>query len=419
MKRLETFISGTTAGFLTNSGSAYSFEYIEDYPESETPVSLSMPVFGIKYKNRTVRPILEGLFPDNPNALSAMAKKYGSKSTDPFALLEKVGLEVAGALEFKSPNESSEKIEDEILTSTQVLSELLGIESEYETGESRVSHTNRLSLAGAQPKTALLKTKKNEWIKPGSDSLSTHILKLSNSRYRDLDVVEHQTMSAAKNLGLNVANTELIEIDDRLVLVIERFDRIVTSDNRVQRLHQEDLCQALGVSPVKKYESEGGPSVKKISQLIGELPLKSDREKFSVDIFKGITFNTLSGCADAHLKNYSIFLKGQNVSLTPLYDLSTTLIYESLSRDSALKINGKTKFELITKSDLLELAKIFKINNQLAQEIVTSIEENLPEAFLIAGEEILNQNFIQSPIETIEKVNSEIKNLQRARLLNS
>lgn len=385
--------------------------YRDDYPEDATPISLSMPVGPLKYPKKIVLPYLQGLLPDNENALKALARKYDVSANNPFRILRHIGHEVAGALEFTPKNSPPRK-------KTEVANELdsMAIETllnnkinEYEDGTSSDGYAENLSLAGAHAKVALHKTSSGTWYQPHGLNISTHIIKPVPSRWKNLDVVEHQTMLAAKNLGLNVANSQILTFGQTQAFVTERYDRIVGSKGELKRVHQEDFCQALSVPPSKKYQrNDGGPGVGEIVKLLNEVPNSNDRNKLAREFFKGLTFNVLARCTDAHAKNYSILLSGQSVELAPLYDLSSAVLYD-LPMRSAMSINSKYRFDEISAKDLLVEAKRLNVDLDWAEFWIVETTTNLLDAFNEAGSNIRNATSSQGVIETTYSLVESLK----------
>ena len=182
----------------------------------------------------------------------------------------------------------------------------------------------RISIAGAQEKTALLFWK-NGWYIPYGTTATTHILKPQiGIRKNGIDLShsvenEHLCMLLTEALGLPTAKTKILDFNGQRVLVVERFDRQWTSDKRLLRLPQEDCCQAMSISSVRKYQADGGPGIRQVLELLKA----SDRPEDDQRLFlKAQTVFWLLGATDGHAKNFSLFLHpGGGFRLTPLYDI--------------------------------------------------------------------------------------------------
>jgi len=182
----------------------------------------------------------------------------------------------------------------------------------------------RISLAGTQEKTALLYWK-NHWHIPHGTTATTHILKPQiGVPGNGIDMTrsvenEHFCMRLMDVLGLPAAKTRIQDFEGTRVLVVERFDRIWTKDNRLIRRPQEDLCQALSVPRTRKYQADGGPGIPQVLDLLeGSDDPEADQKLF----LKAQVIFWLIGATDGHAKNFSLFLApGGRYSLTPIYDV--------------------------------------------------------------------------------------------------
>ena len=392
MKKLVVFLEGLECGQITQTSQGnLSFAYDKKYLGTNTPLSLSMPVGFAQYPKRKIHPFLKGLLPDNPNALQALAKKYGANVNNPFDLLQFVGAEVAGAIELvgEYSSVSTETVDSVALDDLAVEALLKEKINEYEDATVATTATSNLSLAGAQAKLVLQKTETGIWKEPTLSQISTHIIKPVPLRWRNLDVVEHQTMLAAKHLGLNVATSEIATFGATRVFISKRYDRKKNEQGALVRVHQEDLCQALSVDPKNKYQrDDGGPGVADIANLFREFSWAQDQKAVAVAFFEALAFNVLARCTDAHAKNYSLILSGERVAMAPLYDLSSTVLYGSDFNGSAMSINSKYKFSQITDGDLLYEAKKLRLDADWAQALVKAMRANIMDAFSVAGESI-------------------------------
>jgi len=289
------------------------------------PVSLSLPLREDRYIGAPVSTIFDNLLPDNTNIRKKLAERIGAQGVDAFSLLAALGRDCVGAMQFLPEDvepANAGVIEGHPIKDTEIADIIknlarspLGLKPDEDF---------RISIAGAQEKTALLRYK-NRWQKPVSATPTTHILKpqsgelpngvdLSNSVEN-----EYFCLKLTKALGLPSANVEIETFEGIRVLVIERFDRLFTKDKRLLRIPQEDCCQALSVPWTLKYESEGGPGVQQILKLLaGSDDAETDRRNF----LKAIIAFWLLGATDGHAKNFSVFLSpGGGYRLTPIYDV--------------------------------------------------------------------------------------------------
>jgi len=354
-----------------------------------------MPVAASHHPKRSVLPFLEGLLPDSSAALSAIATTFGVSPKNPFALLSNIGRDVAGAILFVRPGDDPPSLAPpmaryRLVSNTEIGTMLRASITRYELGVDIQGSPGQFSLAGAQPKIVLYRDK-DGWAVPEEGTPTTHILKPVSGPIRQIDVVEHLTMSAARRLGNIVAQSSLASIDGVGVFVSERYDRVVQG-GVVTRLHQEDLCQALAVSPAKKYQrQDGGPSVRDIAKLFGSLPLDDDRAGVSRAFYKGLVFNVVAGCTDAHAKNYSLLLTGNSVTLAPLYDLVSYAAYWDGESPiySSLSIEDEYSMAKISPSKLIAVGRFFGLADE-AEEIVRETMTGMVGAFTDARDELLN-----------------------------
>jgi serine/threonine-protein kinase HipA len=325
---LDVLMNGRLVGQLRReSHGAIDFRYAPSWLdwESALPVSLSLPLREDRFVGAPVIAVFENLLPDDPAIRRRVAERSGAEGTDPYSLLAAIGRDCVGALQFIAagePVEPSGRIDGRRLSERDIgalLKDLarnpLGI-----TGDADF----RLSLAGVQEKTALLRWN-GRWHSPRGTTPTTHILKpqigtlpngmdLSNSVEN-----EHLCLELVRAFGLPVAHSEIADFDGVRTLVIERFDRLWTRDGRLLRLPQEDMCQALSVPPSRKYESEHGPNIVQILELLkgSDTPAKDQ-----VDFFKAQVIFWLIAATDGHAKNFSLrLLPGTRYVMAPLYDV--------------------------------------------------------------------------------------------------
>ena len=390
-RHLDVYLDGRLCGRLTQSNDGnVTFEYDSAYRTSgdATPLSLSMPLIAAVHRKRAVLPYLQGLLPDSDVALGAIARRYSVSANNPFALLEHIGVDAAGAIQLVPLGGTAS---DAVLERTQVrpvdhkdvATMLRRVVSEYSEGTPYYDAVGRFSLAGAQPKIALHKLSDGSWGVPEDATPTTHILKPVAGTFRRIDVVEQMTMRAAELLGTRVASSELVRIGEWDVLVSERYDRAVV-DGEWRRLHQEDICQALSVPPSKKYQHrDGGPGVADIAGLVRSLPLTTDRRSTGEAFYRALVFNVIAGCTDAHAKNYSLMLEQRSVRLAPLYDLLSYAAYwdGSTPLDSSMSIGGEYRLGRISSMKLEQAGAMFGIDRAEAAEIVDATRSGVYPAF--------------------------------------
>ncbi|MFZ1802759.1 MAG: type II toxin-antitoxin system HipA family toxin, partial [Nitrospira sp.] len=328
---LRVLLNNRLVGQLSKASTgAIEFQYDLQWLEWEhaLPVSLSLPLREDVYRGEAVAAVFENLLPDSDVLKRRVAERVGAAGTDAYSLLAAIGRDCIGAMQFMAADSADEEdttmIKGEPLTGAAIETLLRGL-SQSPLGLSR-EEAFRISVAGAQEKTALLRHK-SRWWKPAGTTPTTHIFKKQIGRLPnglDLsDSVENEfyCLKLVEAFGLPVAKAEMHTFGDTKALVIERFDRRWTKDKRLLRLPQEDCCQALSIPPTRKYQSEGGPGVVQIMSLLkGSDQPTADR----ITVLKAQILFWLIGATDGHAKNFSIFLgPGGSFHLTPLYDVLT------------------------------------------------------------------------------------------------
>ena len=329
MQRLDVLLHGEVAGSVTerNNGRV-EFVYNDDYLNSPTPtpLSVSMPLDG---RAKDVEAWLDGLLADNDDVRRRWAADYRAKSTKPMDLLATpVGRDCAGAVQICRPESTSEVLGRggtlQPLTESDVAQIIVDLRTDP-AGWNRNRSRTAFSLGGAQTKTAL-RFDGVQWSLPAGSACTTHILKPAAAGFADLDIVEYLCQQVAHKLGLQTAQAECVSFDDERTLVVHRYDREQLSNGDWVRVHQEDLCQALRVPPHLKYQNNGGPTPHDIASLLREHSSKPDqdvRRFLDALIYSWLIVNT-----DAHAKNYSLLLDGDDVRFAPLYDLCSFIPYE-------------------------------------------------------------------------------------------
>lgn len=327
---LNVYLNGRLVGQLRREASgAIDFQYDSSWLEWEHgfAISLSLPLREDRYIGDPVVAVFDNLLPDSVEIRRRVAARFDAGGTDAYSLLAAIGRDCIGALQFLPDgvqpgpvgDVQGDRIDDSHIAerlSTLATAPLgLGDDDEF-----------RISLAGAQEKMALLYWN-DRWHIPRGSTPTTHILKPQIGRHGGTDLSqsvenEHLCMRLLRALDFPAATTRMVDFDDQRALVIERFDRRWTRDGRLLRLPQEDCCQALSVPPSRKYESDGGPGVVDILEM---LKGSDNPEKDRLLFLKAQIAFWLMGATDGHAKNFSVFLyPGGGFRLTPLYDVMST-----------------------------------------------------------------------------------------------
>lgn len=310
----------------------HEFNYDEAWlahPEAR-PISLSLPLVapGYIHEGQTVKAFFENLLPDSTEIRQRIRVRFNAPSLSAFDLLAEVGRDCVGALQLL-PEDDEPKNSGAIegrpvdnLEIAKILKGLVSLGSDYRAHQEEF----RISLAGAQEKTALLRHK-GTWMVPHGATPTTHILKLplgpiGRFQFDLTNSVENEWLCSrlAAALGLPTAYCEIGRFEDMSALIVQRFDRRMSDDGqRLLRIPQEDFCQITGTPPERKYEADGGPGINTIMRLLlGSLDAPLDRKTF----FTTQILFWLLAAPDGHAKNFSVFIERKGrFRLAPLYDI--------------------------------------------------------------------------------------------------
>ncbi|MEX3931805.1 type II toxin-antitoxin system HipA family toxin [Paraburkholderia phymatum] len=332
-QRLDLWMNGLAVGYWEKASGGERLVYFDDWIDDEQgrPLSLSLPFTpgNQPYRGAVVSAFFDNLLPDSEPIRRRMAQRYHTGGTAPFDLLAALGRDCVGAIQMLPPDEAPAdlyRIGGETLTDDDIGRLLRDTTSAAPLGQRDHAGDLRLSIAGAQEKTALLRHK-GRWVLPSGSTPTTHILKLplglvGNMRADMRTSVENEWLCAkiVEAYGLPVAACEIAHFGDQKALVVERFDRRLSSDGTwIVRLPQEDMCQATGTPPIVKYQADGGPGVDTVMEILaGSVDAATDTTRF----FKTQLIFWLLAATDGHAKNFSIaHLPGNRYRATPLYDV--------------------------------------------------------------------------------------------------
>lgn len=370
------------------------FLYAEDWREAPEahPLSLSMPLAAAEHGHAVTEAFLWGLLPDNEAILSRWASRFHVSARNPFALVAHVGEDCAGAVQFVRPERldairSAEPEPVEWLDAHAVAERLRLLRADHSAWRAP-RDTGQFSLAGAQPKTALL-LEEERWGVPSGRIPTTHILKPPTGAFDGHAENEHFCLALARRLGLPTASSSLLHFEDEIAIVIERYDRRRT-DSGILRVHQEDICQALGVPPMRKYENEGGPGPPAIIELLRSH--SSNREEDVATFLDALGFNWLVGGTDAHAKNYALLIaSGGRVRLAPLYDLASALPYDDMQFQKlklAMKIGPDDRLRDIGAREWRRLAESVRVEPDALVQRLAALAARLPDEAASLGDRL-------------------------------
>lgn len=402
MQELKAYMNGELVGTLQkHSNGAHSFQYDSDWISSSRsrPLSLSLKLQRSPIKSNAVINYFDNLLPDAPKVRERIVARYNASSKQPFDLLKEVGKDSVGAVTLLLPDQpyKKEPVNFEALDEKKLEEILLAYKSDIPLGMIEGEEDFRISVAGVQEKTALLHFN-DQWCIPKGNTPTTHIIKLPIGEIQQADATldlkdsvenEYLCIELARELGFEVPNVEIIHTDGIKALAVERFDRRWNRDKtNILRLPQEDLCQVFGKPSSIKYESQGGPGITEIMELLmGSSNALDDRYNF----MKFQVFQWVIGATDGHAKNFSIFIeKGGSYRLTPFYDILSAYVVlggrglniRKLKLSMGLKATHGKKYEInkIYARHFLDTAQSVQFSTEQMKVILDDIQIELPKA---------------------------------------
>lgn len=362
--------------------SKINFQYSNNWLQSPKSfaVSHSLPLSTSTYTDKA-QIYFSNLLPEG-KIRRLLSAKLGISEENDFQLLKSLGEDCAGAFQILrgkfNVRKSHEKPEYEKIS----ISKIAKIYNEQPIFYMGLDNENiRLSLAGAQDKIAVYYAQE-EFYLPKNGAPSTHILKLPSRDFANLAENEFYMSLLAKDCDLNMMPAKLVTTEKFSGLLIERYDRFEVS-KKIHRLHQEDFCQALGVSYNNKYQDEGGPSLVDAFNLLQDESIQAIED--IQQLLRWTFFNICIGNCDNHGKNLALLMKSQNQwQLSPFYDLVCTKIYPSLTKKQAMKIGGSYDGGSLSYKNWQLLMKEINYNyskfvNEIALPIVDAIQIGLDE----------------------------------------
>ncbi len=407
--KLNVFFGNKKAGSIESTENrGVIFIYDENYlnDKNSIPLSASLPLQREEFSQKQCIPFFSGLLPEE-DSRKKIADYLHISETSTLKLLEALGGECAGLISILSEDEEDSSSKEKSYKLDSKNYELLDgnrlsefIEKMNTRPLIKADDKLRLSLAGAQEKLALAKIN-GEWYLPLNGAPSTHILKPARTgSLSSLAQNEYICMKLAKSFGLPVPDVDLLNIAGKDIFVVERYDRIKEADS-IQRLHQEDFCQALGIMSTSKYQNDGGPGIADIFNTILKVCTVPalETQKF----LKYVLFNYVMGNCDSHGKNYSLLYKNNRVELSPLYDVVSTIIYSGLTDKLSMKIGKHYEIQKVTQEDFSLLAESLNIKYSVLSKIFDDFAKKYIPAFEeLKNDEKISMNTVNSILQVVK-----------------
>ncbi|MEH6688768.1 MAG: type II toxin-antitoxin system HipA family toxin [Halopseudomonas sabulinigri] len=382
---LSVWLQGERVGALSLVEGRMSFQYSTSALDNPSipALSISLPKRVSPFSDSEARPFFAGLLPEGAQRARLEKITHVSRQNE-FGMLRALGGECAGAvtitLDDRAPTQGQSAqvqwLSDEELG--QVIREL--------PRRPMLAGTDglRLSLAGAQDKLPVVFDGHRVGL-PLNGSPSTHIMKPAIRTLDGSVINEAFSLKLAGAMGLQVAESLVLNAAGEQTLLVERYDRIHEKLGAIHRVHQEDFCQALGVVSEAKYQSEGGPGFSDAFDLLRKATRPSVMNV--LNLFDYAVFNVLVGNHDAHGKNYSLLYSDKGPVLAPLYDVLSTTIYPELTNKMAMKIGGKYKFTEIMDRHWDRFADDCGLSKSHSRKRIKELANALPEtARKLAGQ---------------------------------
>jgi len=401
-KQLSIRLHGKQVGILEQTPTG-KMKFTYDASAAQA-ISIGMPIREEPYNETQTEAYFGGLLPESETARKIIGRRFSINPNNTFSLLKAIGYDCAGAISCHSIEEP-QTIQDSFPLTGRIITENELYQHIKELPKRPLFievDGLRLSLAGAQDKAAVCMID-NQIALAENNCPTTHILKPSSQHFEGIAENEYFCLRIAKHIGLPVPDIQLRRIRDITYLLIERYDRRI-KENFVERIHQEDFCQALGVLTSKKYQNDNGPGFKDCFELLKKTSQPAvDRNLLA----SALVFNYLVCNMDAHGKNFSLLHHSQsNVRLTPFYDILCTQIYSDLISKMAMKIGTQYEtnnlfprhWEQLCKDinyRYIAIKKLLKDQAELILKIATAEKEVL----VAAGYQVKTINKIMSVIE--------------------
>ncbi|MEX2274621.1 MAG: type II toxin-antitoxin system HipA family toxin [Actinomycetota bacterium] len=404
-EQLAIWLYGTRVALIGQERGRLRLAYTDDalarYQLGVPVLSLSLPLRPERYPHGVVRSFVDGLLPEGESR-QVIANDLGLLREDTLGLIRALGRDCAGALVIQPEGDAPPPQPTTLTAQSLDDAELDGLVANLRSAPLGIDGRVRLSLAGVQEKLLLTRMPDGGWGRPVDGTPSTHILKPQIDRLPQTVENEVFCMRLAAHLGLRAPAVEMTTIGSRRLTVVERYDRRVHPDGVVERIHQEDFCQATGIPPEKKYQEDGGPSLHGIAGILQDVTAPSALD----ELLRAVTLNVLVGNGDAHGKNFSLLHEPSGaIRLAPTYDVVSTLVYGD--DRLAMYVDDVRRTNRVTAERLINEAVWWGMSRRFAIEVVTDVLERVP-----AAVEAARTDPDELPAEVPTVVDSQLKQMR-------
>ena len=376
---------------------SYSKEYITR--NDSRAISVSLPIQDEPFSPEQTKVFFDGLLPEGFMRKS-IATNMHLDENDYLSILYNLGKECLGAIRIDEYDELQESWY-EAITSEQVEK----LAAEGTTKSTEIVIKTHLSLTGASGKVGLYyDDKEGKWYLPGGLAPSTHIVKQSHVRLDGIVTNEQLSMLAARKCGIDIPESFIVNagkgIDSEVLFATKRYDRIIDETSpmigklkRPYRIHQEDFAQAMGIASFEKYEREDRNYAEKMFEIIRNYTRSPLEDQLR--LWNRIVYNFVLGNTDAHIKNYSLLYDSHmgGISLAPAYDMLSTVIYESATRDMSFNIGGIRNLDSIDEERFKLMAARVGIGEKIAMTNYHKVLDRFENAVKESAQELQELGF--------------------------
>lgn len=396
------------AGCITGSNFRdAAFSYDESYIASPSAhaISLSLPLSQKAFDTDATRTFFDGLLPEGFTR-QCVAENIHASSDDYISILRELGSECLGAIQII--DEEKPSIKEGYIPLT--IEEIKALAKEGASKSAEIVVKSHLSLTGASGKVGLYYDQASDkWYKAQGLAPSTHIVKQSHVRYKNIVLNEQLCLLAAQKLGIEIPESFILQAqagkvnDEDVLFATRRFDRDFDKDSRIidglktpYRLHQEDFAQALGIKSSDKYEKAGQGYLKRMFDLLQKH--SSNPIEDSLKLWKRAVYNCIIGNTDNHIKNSSLIYSKDlsSIRLAPFYDVVCTKVYESSTDEMSVSINGRQNVNQVTRDDLEQEAKNCGLGSKAAMKIYDEVLNGIQKALLDSADELSRAGFTEA-----------------------
>ena len=411
----------TEAGIISGRNEFDSiFRYSDRYLSLERarPLSISLPLSRVEFTPEETKNFFEGLLPEG-FLRKMIIEKNLQKTSNYLGLLGCLGAECLGAIQIIGDDVNVEEAAYHKLSSSQ----LLDLAKEGASKSADIILESHLSLTGASGKIGVYIDKEGQFYLPVGTAPSTHILKQSHVRYDQIVLNEQLSLLTAKQIGISVPTSYVIEPDDHVnkedvLFASKRYDRSFKGSGRMisgllcpYRLHQEDFGQAMGISSSDKYETEGQNYLKIMFDILKNHSASPIEDQ--IKLWDIIVFNFLIGNTDGHVKNFSLLYneKMSAIRVAPAYDIISTIVYSSHTDNMAVSIGNEFNIKKIDRDSFEKEIKMDHLNRHFFMDRFDKIAEQFPKALKIASEELKSKGNDVSKIQSSIMENGGISSI--------